>query len=147
MANAFGQKIKSTIAGEYKPIDYNRDAMLPAQLSGTIRDTVEQNITDSEWSEGTFWPALYRLVMDILDFAAEKGLEKAHPAAGAVASGILTDTAGVHAMLDAKQSGASDEQALADAARSVFGDLILGQTILGTLLNIGGSFLQNLSDE
>lgn len=146
LANAFGQKIKSSVTGEYKPIDYNRDAMIPAQLSDTIRDTVEQNIADADWGKGGFLPALYRLAMDVLDFATGEGLKMAHPAAEAVASGILTDTAATQAMLDAAERGATDEQALTDAALSVFYDMFFGATKLGSLLKAGGSFLENLSD-
>ena len=67
MANTFGQKIKSTIAGEYKPIDYNRDATFFNRASSTIRDTAEQKITETA---GDFWGGAYQLGMGVLDSAA-----------------------------------------------------------------------------
>lgn len=162
MANAFGQKIKSTITGEYKPIDYNRDAMLPAQISGAIQDTVEQNIKDSTGVidlDQEKYPALswllngksladvYQWGMGALDSAALKGLSKIHPAVGAVASGILSDTAGVQAMLDAAERGASDNQALTVGVLRGALEMFINKVQMGRMLGIENKVLNEFIDQ
>lgn len=66
--------------------------------------------------------------------------------AGGVASGLLSDTKATQAMLDAKQRGATDKQALNEALLSVFYDMLFAKTKLGTLLNTGDSFLKSITD-
>jgi hypothetical protein len=155
LTDAAWQNIRNAVTGDDKPVDYNRDAMLAAQLSGTIRDTVSQDIEDaigasdmdgetSPMNNGKFLAALYQLAMDMQDSAAVVELSKIHPAVAAVASGVMGDTAGTQAMLDAKRRGATDEKALKEALLSVFYDMLLDESKLGTVLKYGGSFLESM---
>lgn len=47
-------------------------------------------------------------------------------------------------MLDAKRRGATDEKALKEALLSVFYDMLLDESKLGTVLKYGGSFLESM---
>ena len=82
--------------------------------------------------------------MDTQDSAAVLGLLKVHPVLGAVASLLLGSTAGAQSMIDAVEQGATDEQALNEALLSVFYDILLDQTNLGTILKYVDSFLENM---
>ena len=119
----------------------------PCATVQDIEDAIGASDMDGETSpmnNGKFLAALYQLAMDMQDSAAVVELSKIHPAVAAVASGVMGDTAGTQAMLDAKRRGATDEKALKEALLSVFYDMLLDESKLGTVLKYGGSFLESM---
>jgi hypothetical protein len=138
LLDATWQNARNAVSGDYKPVDYNRDAMLPAQLTSAIRDTVAEN--------GVLPPALYDFVMDVLDFLTGVGLSKFHPVVGAVASGVMGDTAGTQAMLDAKQNGGTDERALATGVVRSLLAVLVDQVKMGDRLEIDSKLLNKVVD-
>ena len=156
LTDAAWQNIRNAVTGDDKPIDYNRDAMLAAQLSGTIRDTVAQDIEDLvNWDEekhplfsqilsGERFADLYQLGMSVQDSATVFGLERIHPIVGEVASGVMSDTAATQAMLDAIEKGATDEQALRTGVLRGLLEVFVEKAKVGQLLKIDKEIVQNL---
>ena len=114
IGDATMQKFKSVVTGEYKPIDFNPDAMLPARLSDTIRDNVDpeklpilRNIRSKETAE-----AVYQAIINAQDSATVDVLSLIHPAVREVATAVSSDSVATQAMLDAVEKGATDNQAL-----------------------------------
>ena len=79
LLDATWQNARNAVSGDYKPVDYNRDATFFNRASSTIRDTAEQKITETA---GDFWGGAYQLGMGVLDSAAVDALKKIHPALG-----------------------------------------------------------------
>jgi hypothetical protein len=104
--DAVGQKISNAVTGDDKFVDFNRDAMFFSRASDRIRNTTEQDIKDVV---GEGWGDFYRLGMGLVDSEAVDRLKKIHPSLGL---SLLGSSASTQAMLDAKQRGATDEQAL-----------------------------------
>ena len=161
LGDATVQKFMSDVAGKYKPIDYNRDAMLPAQLQSTIRDTMEQDIEDAtgvidfddekypmlSWMlDGKSLGDLYQLAMDILDSAAVDGLSLIHPAVREVATAVSSDSIGTKAMLDAVEKGATDEQALTTGILRGLLEMVLAKANVGELLKIDKEIMRKVVD-
>ena len=158
LPDAMWQNVKNTITGDDKPVDYNRDAMLPAQLNSTIRDTVEQNIEDFvNWGEekyplfsqmlsGERLGDLYQLGMSVQDSAAVFGLEQIQPIVGEVASGVMSDTAATQAMLDAIEKGATDEQALKTGVLRGLLEVFIEKAKVGQLLKIDKEIMRKVVD-
>jgi hypothetical protein len=134
--DALGQKISNAFTGDDKFVDFNRDAMFFSRASDMIRNTTEQNIDDIA---GEKWGDLYRVGMGVLDSKAVKALKMIHPALGL---SLLGSSASTQAMLDAKQRGATDEQAL---KMGLFGggfELLVDAVGVGKMLETNGGFLE-----
>jgi hypothetical protein len=100
-----------------------------------IRNTTEQNIDDNA---GEKWGDLYRMGMGVLDSKAVDGLKKIHPALGL---SLLGSSASTQAMLDAKQRGATDEQALKMGLLGGCFEMLVDMCGAGRLLETNGRFL------
>ena len=129
------------MTGDYKPIDYNRDATFFNRASSTIRDTAKQKITETA---GDFWGGAYQLGMGVLDSASVDALKKIHPALGFALAGSSAST---KAMLDAKQRGATDEQALMMSLLSGSFELLIDKYGAGRLLQKDGKFLKKAANK
>ena len=116
------QKAINDLTGNYKPINYNSEAMLPAHLSNAIRGTTAAMITDefgvidldpedhpylAPILDGRGLADVYQLGMSAIDskVAALTG----NPV---LATTMLASSAATQGMLDALERGATDEQAL-----------------------------------
>jgi hypothetical protein len=136
-----GQYLSNKVTGDYKPIDYNRDATFFNRASSTIRDTAEQKITETA---GDFWGGAYQLGMGVLDSAAVDALKTIQPALGFALAGSSAST---QAMLDAKQRGATDEQALMMSLLSGSFELLIDKYGAGRLLQKDGKFLKKAANK
>ncbi len=128
------QKIQRDITGEYKPIDYNTNAMIPSVRAAAAREAVSQSIVNAtgviEIDEeqhpylakifnGKSLADVYNLGMSIADSAAAavftKGLAKIgvpQKLASGLGSSLLGGNAASQGMIEAIANGATDEQAL-----------------------------------
>ena len=128
------QKIQRDITGEYKPIDYNTNAMIPSIKAASARQAVGESITNAtgviQISEeehpilakvlnGKSLADVYNLGMSIADSAAAalltKGLGKIgvpQKLASGLGSSLLGGNAASQGMIEAVANGATDEQAL-----------------------------------
>lgn len=128
------QNIQRDITGEYKPIDYNTNAMIPSIRSSAARQAVSESIVNAtgviELSEeehpylakifnGKSLADVYNLGMSIADSAAAalltKGLGKIgvpQKLASGLGSSLLGGNAASQGMIEAIANGATDEQAL-----------------------------------
>lgn len=128
------QKIQRDITGEYKPIDYNTNAMIPSIKAASARQAVGESITNAtgviQISEeehpilakvfnGKSLADVYNLGMSIADSAAAalltKGLGKIgvpQKLASGLGSSLLGGNAASQGMIEAIANGATDEQAL-----------------------------------
>lgn len=128
------QKIQRDITGEYKPIDYNTNAMVPSIKAASARQAVGESITNAtgviQISEkehpilakvlnGKSLADVYNLGMSIADSAAAalltKGLGKIgvpQKLASGLGSSLLGGNAASQGMIEAIANGATDEQAL-----------------------------------
>ena len=128
------QKIQRDITGEYKPIDYNTNAMIPSIKAAAARQAVGESITNAtgviQISEeehpilakvfnGKSLADVYNLGMSIADSAAAalltKGLGKIgvpQKLASGLGSSLLGGNAASQGMIEAVANGATDEQAI-----------------------------------
>lgn len=128
------QNIQRDITGEYKPIDYNTNAMIPSIKAAAARQAVGESITNAtgviQISEeehpilakvlnGKSLADVYNLGMSIADSAAAalltKGLGKIgvpQKLASGLGSSLLGGNAASQGMIEAIANGATDEQAL-----------------------------------
>lgn len=128
------QNIQRDITGEYKPIDYNTNAMIPSIRSSAARQAVSESIVNAtgviELSEeehpylakifnGKSLADVYNLGMSIADSAAAALLTKGLGAIGVpqklasgLGSSLLGGNAASQGMIEAIANGATDEQAL-----------------------------------
>lgn len=128
------QKIQRDITGEYKPIDYNTNAMIPSIKAASARQAVGESITNAtgviQISEeehpilakvlnGKSLADVYNLGMSIVDSAAAALLTKGLGAIGVpqklasgLGSSLLGGNAASQGMIEAVANGATDEQAL-----------------------------------
>lgn len=128
------QDIRRDITGEYKPIDYNTNAMIPSIRSSAARQAVSESIVNAtgviELSEeehpylakifnGKSLADVYNLGMSIADSAAAALLTKGLGAIGVpqklasgLGSSLLGGNAASQGMIEAIANGATDEQAL-----------------------------------
>ena len=128
------QKIQRDITGEYKPIDYNTNAMVPSIKAASARQAVGESITNAtgviQISEeehpilakvlnGKSLADVYNLGMSVADSAAAALLTKGLGAIGVpqklasgLGSSLLGGNAASQGMIEAIANGATDEQAL-----------------------------------
>lgn len=128
------QNIQRDITGEYRPIDYNTNAMLPSIRSSAARQAVSESIVNAtgviELSEeehpylakilnGKSLADVYNLGMSVADSAAAALLTKGLGAIGVpqklasgLGSSLLGGNAASQGMIEAIANGATDEQAL-----------------------------------
>lgn len=128
------QKIQRDITGEYKPIDYNTNAMVPSIKAAAARQAVGESITNAtgviQISEeehpilakvlnGKSLADVYNLGMSVADSAAAALLTKGLGAIGVpqklasgLGSSLLGGNAASQGMIEAIANGATDEQAL-----------------------------------
>lgn len=162
LLDAAGQKAITAITGEYKPIDYNRDAMWLTNAGNTIRQTTAQNIMDATGGpiqldetehpylaamlNGKSWADVYNLGVSMVDSAAVAVATKINPVAGKVAAALLAGSAGTDAMLTAAANGASDEQALTLGVAAGFFEYFFEkhdiEKLLGQGTNVATSMLK-----
>ena len=107
--DAAAQKAISSVSGEWKPVNYNRDGMMASVASSTIRNTVGSDIQEHL---GTVAAKAYQLGMGLQDSAAIAGLTIINPALGKMGTMLLGGASATQTMLDAVERGASDEQAI-----------------------------------
>ena len=129
LIDASMQKLQNSIreqtTGEYRPVDYNTDAMAASKVSSTIRGTVGGNIANATGTinmDPNKYPTLsrllngkslgdvYQLGMSMADSAAVAAMA---PVLGGAGTVLLGGSAGTQGMLDAVANGANDEQAIA----------------------------------
>ena len=157
-----GQKLRNTITGDYKPIDYNRDAMIFSKTSGTIRGTVAQDIADatgvihldeekhptlSRLLNGKSLADVYQFGMGVQDSAAVAALTVINPVLGKVGSVLLSASSGTQAMLDAVERGATDDQALAMGMLTGFFDMFFEEFGVKRLLEADDYIVKGLSNQ
>lgn len=119
------KNIKEAVTGEYAgPINYNTSNMQSSVMSGTIRETVAQNIANStgvinikedkhpilsKLLNGKSLGDVYQLGMSMVDSAAVALMS---PVVGTAGTALLGGSAATQGMLNAVKAGATDEQAL-----------------------------------
>lgn len=116
-AEVVGQNLKKAITGSDTPIDYNRQGMQLTQNARTITEETVKKIEEGTegWKGsdtklfGNLYSAAYQLGMSVEDSAITAGLN----AVGIPNAGyLLGASATANAVLDAKERGATDGQAL-----------------------------------
>lgn len=129
MVDAGVQKLERILTGSDTPVDYKSAAQLPGMVSETVRDTTTGMIEEAtkekaagDTAFGNLYAQAYQLGTSMLDSAAIVGLSMMGVPAGTL---LLGGSAGNQAMLNAKERGADDWQALgvgvlAGAAEAVF---------------------------
>ena len=162
LVDVAGQKLRNTITGDYKPIDYNRDAMIFSKTSGTIRGTVAQDIADatgvihldeekhptlSRLLNGKSLADVYQFGMGVQDSAAVAALTAINPVLGKVGSVLLSGSAATQTMLDAVERGASDDQALAMGMISGCVEMLFEKFELNSLLKADNNLLKNMGNK
>lgn len=108
-AGYFDTLIQTAINGD-KPINYNSPAQIASQLSSNMREAVGQKIadnTDLELFGANVASSLYSIATSVLDSAAVVS------SLGAGGTYLLGLSAASQGVVDAKQNGATDGQALA----------------------------------
>lgn len=108
-AGYFDTLIQTAINGD-KPINYNSPAQIASQLSSNMREAVGQKIadnTDLELFGANVASSLYSIATSVLDSAAVV------TSLGAGGTYLLGLSAASQGVVDAKQNGATDGQALA----------------------------------
>ena len=143
--------------GTDRPADYKRTAMLPYAKANAARSTISGNLertTDAEFLGQNVASGAYNIGTSMLDSAATLGLTMlgVPPLA---ATSLLGGAAATSAMVDAKDRGVSDEQAVltglaAGVAESLFEEVslekllklkpavgTLGQRVRTTIKNVG----------
>ena len=118
------QGARERITGEYKPVNYNSNAMNPTVTSSTIRGTVAQNLANDygvieiNEEEHPFWGKVlngksfgdvYQLGMSMVDSTAIAAMS---PLVGSFGTVLLGGAAGSQGVLDAVSRGATDKQAM-----------------------------------
>ena len=105
-----GQKLQRALTGSDVPVDYNTQSMRAAQATNAIRGSVSEKIEEdtegwigSDTAIGNIYSGLYNLGMSMGDSAV---------AAMTGTSALLAGSAATNAMLEAKERGATDEQAI-----------------------------------
>lgn len=161
LVDVAGQKLRNTVTGDYKPIDYNRDAMTFSKASGTIRGTVAQDITDatgvidlneeeypvlSQILNGKSLADIYQMGMGVQDSAAVAALTVINPVLGKVGSVLLSGSAATQTMLDAVERGATDDQALAIGIISGCIEMLFEEIELNSLLKTDSKHLKEICD-
>lgn len=128
------QNIQRDITGEYKPIDYNTNAMIPSIRSSAARQAVSESIVNATGEikineeehpylakifNGKSLADVYNLGMSIADSAAVALFSKGLGAIGVpqklasgLGSSLLGGNAASQGMIEAVANGATDEQAL-----------------------------------
>lgn len=128
------QKIRRDISGEYRPLDYNTNAMLPSMRASAVRGAVGESIANAtgvieidpeknpilaKVLNGKSLADVYNLGMSIVDSAAAALLTKGLGAIGVpqklasgLGSSLLGGNAASQGMIEAIANGATDEQAL-----------------------------------
>lgn len=105
-----GQKAQRLLTGSDVPIDYNTPGMRPAQFTNAVRGSVSEKIEEdtagkfgSDTALGNLYSGAYNLGMSMGDSAI--GLLTG-------SSMFMAGSAATNAMLEAKERGATDNQAL-----------------------------------
>ena len=116
------QKLERAVMGSDAPLDYNSDMQIPGKFSSTVRDTTASMIEEktrgkagSDTAFGNLYTGAYQLGTSMLDSAAVVGMTMLGIPGG---TWLLGGSAGNQAMLNAKERGASDMQALGVGAIS-----------------------------
>lgn len=115
LLDAAGQKLARTVTGSDKPVNYNRPAFTFRSATKGVRDTTYNYLNENY---GTVdmgvlgdvgWGEVYNIGMSMMDSAAVLG---ASAVIGPVATVLLGGAAGTDAMIDARERGASDGEAI-----------------------------------
>lgn len=122
---------KNQFGDSYTPIDWNSESMQPGLAAQAIRGSVSEAIGDS-WA-GPVGAFLYQLGMSTLDSGAVAFLTAT---TGLPAYHLLSGSAATSAMLDAKQRGATDGQALVYGLMNGFAESIFEKCSIERLLNM-----------
>lgn len=158
-AQRMENKIRESVTGEYKPIDYNRNIMQFSVGTSTIRGTVSQNIADATGTiqldenahpilsnifNGKSLGDVYQLGMSMVDSAAVALMS---PAIGGAGTILLGGSAATQGMLDAVSKGATDDQAIAmgilnGTFEALFEYVSLEKLLKGDTKNIIKAFLE-----
>lgn len=97
------QKVQRAVTGSDVPIDYNRTAQLPSVMATSIQQGGSERIAEG-WS-GEVGSFLYNTALSMADSLTARG-------SGKWGAALLGGSAATSAMQDARQRGATDEQAL-----------------------------------
>lgn len=122
------QKLERAVMGSDAPLDYNSDMQIPGKFSSTVRDTTASMIEEktrgkagSDTAFGNLYTGAYQLGTSMLDSAAVVGMTMIGIPGG---TWLLGGSAGNQAMLNAKERGASDMQALGVGAISAVAEAL-----------------------
>ena len=122
------ESIKQKLDGE--EIEVNTDANLLANSQKAIIDTVSRNIEDGKAGKvGSF---LYGTGMSMANFLGSLALSGGNPA---LSLGLMSSGAGTDTIIDAKERGLSDEQALALGAVAAGAEAITEKYSIDKLFN------------
>lgn len=153
------QGARELITGEYRPINYNTNAMNPTITTMAIRGTVAQNLADNygvidiDEEEHPFWSSVfngkslgdvYQLGMSMVDSGTVALLS---PVVGTFGTALLGGAAGSQGVLDAVSRGATDSQAMwmgifNGTFEMLFEKVSLDNLLKGDARNVVMAFLQ-----
>lgn len=153
------QGARELITGEYRPINYNSDAMNPTIATMAIRGTVAQNLAneygviDIDAEDHPFWSKalngksfgdVYQLGMSMVDSGTVALLS---PVIGTFGTALLGGAAGSQGVLDAVSRGATDKQAMLmgifnGTFEMLFEKVSLDNLLKGNARNVVMAFLQ-----
>ena len=154
------QHLGRAVTGEYAPIDYNRGAMDFHTIGSTIRQTRAQhynekgtiNLNENEHPilarllNGRGWGDVYQLGMSLADSYLVGNIGKV-TGLGGKATLLLSGSAATQGVLDAVESGASDEQALLIGILNGAAEYLFEKYELDNLLGQDTSYLKSIANQ
>ena len=129
------QNLQNWISGSDRPVDYNAAAFRGTKKAAAFREQVAQNIYERADTEvgGEINAFLYQTGMSMADSAAVYGMSLMGVPAWA-GTAMLSSSAAVNGALEAKERGATDEQALAVGIFSGAAEFVFERVSLDNLL-------------
>ena len=154
------QHLGRAVTGEYAPIGYNRGAMDYNTIGRTIRQTRAQHynekgtiqLNESEHPilarllNGRGWGDVYQLGMSLADSYLVGNIGKV-TGLGGKATLLLSGSAATQGVLDAVESGASDEQALLVGILNGAAEYLFEKYELDNLLGQDTSYLKAIANQ
>ena len=154
------QHLGRAVSGGYAPIDYNRGAMAYNTIGSTIRQTRAQhynekgtiNLNENEHPilarllNGRGWGDVYQLGMSLADSYLVGNIGKV-TGLGGKATLLLSGSAATQGVLDAVESGASDEQALLIGILNGAAEYLFEKYELDNLLGQDTSYLKAIANQ
>lgn len=134
----------SRLSDPNSPTDYKSAAMLPYAFSSTARGTVSENLERKHGKAASF---LYGVGTSIADSAATAGLALVGVPAG-LASATLGGAAATDAMVQAKERGLSDDEAIMNGVAAGVFETLFEKVSLDSLITMNaptGSFKQKVA--